>query len=237
MQVIPAIDVRAGACVQLVGGDYAEERVRLPDPVAVAGRWLDAGWPLLHVVDLDAATGRGNNAETIARILERAAGRAQVGGGVRGRADAARWLALGAARVVVGSLAFDAPESLAALAREFPDRVVVAADVRDGALLAGGWTRKVAEPLEAALTRLEELPLAALLVTAVHREGRMRGVDGPLVARVAGATRHPVIAAGGIGSDEDLATLALAGAAAAVVGMALYTGRLEPSLTAGEWIP
>jgi phosphoribosylformimino-5-aminoimidazole carboxamide ribotide isomerase len=237
MQVIPAIDVRAGACVQLVGGDYAEERVRLPDPVAVAGRWLDAGWPLLHVVDLDAATGRGNNAETIARILERAEGRAQVGGGVRGRADAARWFALGAARVVVGSLAFDAPESLAALAREFPDRVVVAADVRDGALLAGGWTRKVAEPLEAALTRLEELPLAALLVTAVHREGRMGGVDGPLVARAAGATRHPVIAAGGIGSPADLATLALAGAAAAVVGMALYTGRLEPSLIAGEWIP
>ena len=235
MQVIPAIDVRAGACVQLVGGDYAAERVRLPDPVAVAGRWLDAGFPLLHVVDLDAATGRGNNAGTIASILARAAGRAQVGGGVRGRADAARWLALGAARVVVGSLAFDAPEAFAALAREFPDRVVVAADVRDGALVAGGWTRAVAEPLEAALARLEDLPLAALLVTAVDREGRMQGVDGALVARVAGATRHPVIAAGGIGSPEDLATLALAGAAAAVVGMALYTGQIEPSLNAGEW--
>lgn len=237
MQVIPAIDVRGGACVQLVGGDYDAERVRLEDPVAVAGRWLDAGYRLLHVVDLDAATGRGENSATIAAIVKRAAGRAQVGGGLRGRADAARWLALGAVRVVVGSLAFDAPESLAWLAWEFPGKVVVAADVREQALVAGGWTREVEESLDLALARFEDLPLAALLVTAVHREGRMQGVDEALVARVAGASRHPVIAAGGIGSDQDLATLARAGASAAVVGMALYLGRLSPALGAGEGKP
>jgi phosphoribosylformimino-5-aminoimidazole carboxamide ribotide isomerase len=237
MQVIPAIDVRDGACVQLVGGDYDAERVRLPDPVAVAARWLDMGYSLLHVVDLDAATGRGNNTTVIATIVERARGRAQVGGGLRGREDAARWLALGAARVVVGSLAYDEPQSLAWLAWEFPGKVVVAADVRDDALQAGGWTRTVNETLDRALARFEDLPLAGLLVTAVHREGRMEGVDDTLVARVAGVTRHPVIASGGIGSAADLRALARAGATAAVVGMALYTGRLSPSLVAGEWTP
>jgi phosphoribosylformimino-5-aminoimidazole carboxamide ribotide isomerase len=237
MQVIPAIDLRDGACVQLVGGDYDAERVRLPDPVAVAGRWLDLGYRLLHVVDLDAATGRGDNAPVIAAILKRAAGRAQVGGGLRGREDAARWLALGAARVVVGSLAYDAPESLAWLAWEFPRQVVVAADVRDDALVAGGWTRAVDETLDHALARFEDLPLAALLVTAVHREGRMEGVDATLVARAAGATRHPVIASGGVASEADLFALARAGAAAAVVGMALYTGTLAAALAAGEWKP
>jgi phosphoribosylformimino-5-aminoimidazole carboxamide ribotide isomerase len=236
MQVIPAIDVRDGACVQLVGGDYAAERIRLPDPVAVAARWLGLGYPLIHVVDLDAATGKGDNAGVIARILERAAGRAQVGGGIRRRADAARWLDLGAARVVVGSMAFDAPWTLGSVARAFPGRIVVAADVRDGALVAGGWTRTVAEPLDDALARFETLPLAALLVTAVHREGRMEGVDAALIARVVRATRHhPVIAAGGIGSPADLEALARAGAAAAVVGMALYTGRLAAAPVAGEW--
>lgn len=229
MQVIPAIDVREGACVQLVGGDYGAERVRLPDPVAIAMRWLDAGYPLLHVVDLDAATGRSDNAEVIAGILRNAAGRVQVGGGVRGREQAERWLALGAARVVVGSFAFDDPAGFAALARERPGRVVAAADVRDDALVAGGWTRVVKETLAAALARLGPLPLAALLVTAVHREGRMEGADEALVARVVGATRHPVIAAGGIGSHADLERLERAGASAAVVGMALYTGRLAPA--------
>ena len=237
MIAIPAVDLRDGACVQLVGGDYEAERVRLPDPVAVAGRWLDAGYPLLHVVDLDAATGRGDNTDTIAAILKRAAGRAQVGGGLRDRADAARWLALGAARVVVGSLAYDAPENLAWLAWEFPGRVVVAADVRGETLVAGGWTREVNETLADALARFDGLPLAALLVTAVHREGRMQGVDAKLVASVAAASLHPVIAAGGIGSHEDLVALARAGATAAIVGMALYTGRLSPSLIPGEWNP
>jgi phosphoribosylformimino-5-aminoimidazole carboxamide ribotide isomerase len=237
MQVIPAIDVRGGACVQLVGGDYDAEQLRLPDPVAVAGRWLDQGYRLLHVVDLDAATGRGENAAVIAAILKRAAGRAQVGGGLRGREDAARWLALGAARVVVGSLAYDEPRSLAWLAWEFSGKVVVAVDVRGDALVAGGWTRAVDETLEQALARFEDLPLAGLLVTAVHREGRMEGVDETLVTRVAGATRHPVIASGGIGSEADLRMLARAGASAAVVGMALYLGRLSLSPTTGAWMP
>lgn len=228
--MIPAVDVREGACVQLVGGDYAAERVRLPDPLTIAARWLAAGCSLLHVVDLDAATGRGGNAHTLESIVELAKGRAQVAGGIRTREDAARWLARGAARVVVGSMAFARPERLGALAREFPNRVVVAADVRDGTLVAGGWARPVAESFEQALARLDALPLAALLVTAVHREGRMEGVDEALVVAAVRGSRHAVIASGGVGSRQDLRRLARAGAAAAVVGMALYTGRLEPSL-------
>jgi phosphoribosylformimino-5-aminoimidazole carboxamide ribotide isomerase len=233
VDVIPAIDVREGACVQLVGGDYAEERVRWPDPVAVAERWLAAGSRMLHLVDLDAATGRGDNSSTLERILRRAGGRAQVAGGIRSRADASRWLALGAARVVVGSMAFAEPERLAAMAREFPGRVVVAADVREGTVVAEGWARAVPEPFQAALARLDPLPLAAVLVTAVHREGRMEGVDDPLIAAAVHRSRHPVIASGGVGSPADLLRLARAGAVAAVVGMALYTGRLAPSYLGG----
>ncbi len=234
MIAIPAIDLRGGACVQLVGGRYDRERVRLADPAAAADRFQEAGFTALHVVDLDAATGRGENRAAVEALLARPAA-VQVGGGIRDEAAADGWLAAGAARVVLGTRALEDPAWAAAASARHPGRCVVAADVRDGDVVTHGWMRRLAEGLDALLARLAPLPLAALLVTAVHREGRLAGPDLGLVARVVAASPHPVLAAGGIASLRDLDALARVGASGAVVGMALYTGALDPRAVAKEY--
>lgn len=234
MIAIPAIDLRGGACVQLVGGRYDRERVRLADPAAAADRFLAAGLTTLHVVDLDAATGRGENRAAVTALLARPAA-VQVGGGVRADADAAAWLAAGAARVVLGTRALEEPVWAEAVAARHPGRCVVAVDVRGRRAVTRGWTRRLAEGLDALLARLAPLPLAALLVTAVHREGRLAGPDLALVGEVVAARTHPVLAAGGIAAMRDLDALARLGAAGAVLGMALYTGALDPRAVAKEY--
>ncbi len=235
MIAIPAIDLRDGACVQLVGGEYSAERIRLPDPVAVALDWEAKGFQSLHIVDLDAATGRGHNKRIIERVLDLTDLDMQVGGGVRDR-DAIAWLIeAGAARVVVGTRALEDEEWLAEMADEFPQQLVVAADVRDRKIVTRGWTRTMRLDIDEAMERLSMLPLAGVLVTAVHREGLMQGPDLSLMEDVADATALPVIASGGIASDADLRLLADSGVAAAVLGMALYTGALDARAIAEEF--
>lgn len=231
MSAWAAIDLRDGEAVQLVGGEPGTERVRLPDPAVVAERWLDAGFGNLHVVDLDAALGDGDNAAAIQRVAASVRGRArlQVGGGVRDDDAIVRTLALGADRVVVGTRAVEDPVWLEAAAARHPDRLVVAADVRDGMVMSRGWTETTTLTAAELLAGLDALPLAGVLVTDVGREGREAGVDAELFRRLVAASRHPVLAAGGVGGPEDLVALQAAGAAGAVLGMAIYTGRLSPA--------
>ncbi len=235
MIAIPAVDLRDGACVQLVGGEYDAERVRLNDPVAVAVGWVALGFPALHLVDLDAATGRGENAALVGAIVSAAGVPVQVGGGVRTEDDIERLLASGAARVVVGTRALEDAAWLELAASLAPGRLIVAVDVRGRGVLTRGWAHALSDPLESVLARLDVLPLAGLLVTAVHREGRMEGADVELAREVAEQVRHPVLASGGIGGMDDLRALATAGAAAAVIGMALYTGALDARQAALEF--
>lgn len=229
MKILPAIDLRDGACVQLVGGRYEDERVRLADPVAVAERWAAAGFGALHVVDLDAATGHGDNTALVARIIAAARVPVQAGGGVRDDAAVERLLALGAARVVVGTRAVADPAWLARIASTHPGRIVVALDTRDGHVVTHGWTQAAPLAPAEAVTRLGGLPLAAVLVTAVHREGRMEGPDLALIEALRPRTDLPLIASGGIATRGDLDALAARGVDAAVLGMALYTGALDPA--------
>lgn len=235
MIAIPAVDLREGHCVQLVGGDYDHERVRLEDPAAVARRWTDAGFRRIHVVDLDAAMGRGSNADTVDAILADARAAIQVGGGLRTTDAIDALLQRGVDRVVVGTRALTDGEWLADVANRWPDRVVVAADARDGVIVTHGWTASAGMRVVDAVAAYSALPLAAILVTAVDREGRMAGPDASLVAQVVAATPHRVIASGGIGSMDDLRALAGAGAHEAVIGMALYTGALDPRAVAQEF--
>jgi phosphoribosylformimino-5-aminoimidazole carboxamide ribotide isomerase len=232
---IPAVDLRDGACVQLVGGSYADERVREPDALAAARRWAECGFAVLHVVDLDAATGRGDNSAVVAGILRDAPGDVYVGGGVRTTDRISELLDAGAARVIVGTRAVEDPEWLSSVAARFPDRLIVAADARDRAVVTRGWTRAGTRDVVALAEELSQLPLAALLVTAVHREGQMRGPDLRLIDEVVSASRVPVIASGGVGSRSDLDSLAELGVAATIIGMALYTGTLDPHLIAEEY--
>lgn len=239
MRVFAAVDLRGGAAVQLVGGDPADERVRLPDPAATTRRWLEAGFRNLHVVDLDAALGEGDNAAAIAGIAGELAGvdpdgvapLLQVGGGIRDDEAIARVLDLGAHRVVVGTRAVEDRSWLEAAATAHPGQLTVAADVREGVVATRGWRESSGRRGVPFLAGLADLPLAAVLVTDVTREGRQEGVDRRLFAKLVDAAGpHPLIAAGGITTPDDLRALRDAGADGAVLGMALYSGRIDPAV-------
>ena len=235
MIAIPAVDLREGACVQLVGGSYADERVRLDDPAGVAQRWFEIGFQRIHIVDLDAATGRGNNDEVVRTILGDGTASIQVGGGVRTTERAEELLDAGARYVVVGTRAIDEPGWLAELSSANPGRVIVATDVRERALVTRGWTKTTTRDVVSFLDDIADLPLAGVLVTAVHKEGLLQGPDIHLMEAVVASATVPVLASGGIRGRQDLDALAECGATGAIIGMALYTGELDPRLLAEEY--
>ncbi len=227
MQVIPAFDLRDGCCVQLVGGSYAEERVRLTDPVGVAARWADAGFRRIHVVDLDAATARGSNRETVRELLAENQISVQCGGGVRDLDSIEELLAAGASEVVLGTKAIEDREWLGKAAGLYPGRLIVAADARGRNITTRGWSETVPMDVATFVHDLAALPLAAILVTAVEFEGKLEGPDAALIGEIAAVSRLPLQASGGVRSLADLHDLASAGATGAIVGMALYTGAIE----------
>jgi phosphoribosylformimino-5-aminoimidazole carboxamide ribotide isomerase len=235
MIAIPAIDLRDGACVQLVGGSYAHEAVRLDNPIEVARGWMRAGFQRMHLVDLDAATGRGDNASIVRDILDDVPASIQVGGGIRSGDTIERLLQEGASSVVLGTRALEEPEWLAGTASTFPGQLIVAADVRERRVVTRGWTRTLSRSVLDVVEQLNDIPLGGVLVTAVHREGQLAGTDLFLMEDVAELSAHPVIASGGISTVGDLRELADRGIAAAVIGMALYTGALDARSVAEEF--
>lgn len=235
MIAIPAIDLREGACVQLVGGAYDAEQVRLDDPLAVARRWERAGFSRLHVVDLDAATGRGANDALVREILRATSLETQVGGGVRTDDRVESLLDDGAQRVIVGTRGMEDRRWLEELVEQWPATVIVAADVRERRVATRGWERVSDRHVLDFIDELNDLPLAGVMVTAVHKEGRLEGTDLPLMEDVAEASVHPLIASGGVATLGDLRALADRGVAATVIGMALYTGALDADAVAEEF--
>jgi phosphoribosylformimino-5-aminoimidazole carboxamide ribotide isomerase len=235
MIAIPAIDLREGACVQLVGGSYDAERVRLDDPPGIARRWEYDGFKRLHLVDLDSATGRGDNSAVLRDVLRATGLETQAGGGVR---DATRIEALlrdGARHVIVGTRAVEDQDWLNEVSTEYPDTIIVAADVRERRVLTRGWENQSARNVSDLISELNAFPLAGILVTAVHKEGQMMGTDLPLMEDIAQASDFPLYASGGIGSMGDLRALEDRGVAAVVIGMALYTGAIDPRVVAEEF--
>lgn len=235
MIAIPALELRGGACVQLAAGSYDEEVIRIPDPVGVAIAWRQYGFRHLHVVDLDAVAGRGNNAPEVQAILGATDVEVQVGGGIKTRELIRQSLNDGAQRVVIGTRALEDPDWLVEMSIDFPGCIVVAADVRDRRILSHGWTRTHPKLVLDLVDDLNGLPLAGVLVTAVHREEAMRGTDLPLMEDLAEAAEFPVFASGGLGSVGDLRALADRGVAAAILGMGLYSGAMDPWAIAEEF--
>lgn len=227
MILMPALDLLGGRVVQLVGGERGTEQVALPDPLAVAQRWIDEGAAWLHVVDLGAAFGQRHHREVIRALLAEKRLRVQVGGGLRTEEQLQDYLGAGAARVVVGTKALRDPAWLRTMAHRYPDKIVLALDARDGNVVAHGWMKNTGRDLLEAAAAVQDLPLAAILHTAVHVEGRLQGIDRDGLARLLDASRLPVIASGGITTTADLEWLRDHGAQAAILGLALYTGRLK----------
>jgi phosphoribosylformimino-5-aminoimidazole carboxamide ribotide isomerase len=223
-EVVPAVDVQDGQVVQLVGGERGTGR-QYGDPVEAAERWVDAGAGTLHLVDLDGAfEGNRVNADAIVAIRKAVDVPIQLGGGIRTAADARDLLDMGVDRVILGTAAVEDPEIVADISETHPDSVIVSLDARDGEVVVEGWTEGTGlAPAEAA-GRYADLGAAGLLFTDVDVEGQLEGVRADPVARLVDAVDRPIVASGGVASIEDVVALAEAGAAAAVVGSALYEG-------------
>ena len=232
--VVPAVDLQDGQAVQLVGGER-DTGTRYGDPVEAARGWLDAGAETLHIVDLDGAfDGERENADAIEDILTVCAevGKSrdgnsgvdvQLGGGIRSATEATDLLRRGVDRVILGTAAVETPSLVSDVAN--PSRVMVSLDASDGEVVVSGWTEETGlDPAEAA-GRYESLGAGAVLFTDVDREGRMEGVRTDPLERVVRAVDIPVVASGGVSSLADIRALRDAGAAAVVVGTALYEGR------------
>jgi phosphoribosylformimino-5-aminoimidazole carboxamide ribotide isomerase len=232
--LFPAIDLRDGRAVRLLRGEFGAETIYSEDPVAVAGAYEAAGAGWIHVVDLDAArTGEPANLALVAAIATAVSCPVQAGGGVRSAEAAAHLLDAGVARVVVGTAAVEDPDLVEALCRRNPGRVAAGLDARGSRLAVRGWTETSAADLTDAARRLEDMGVAALVVTEIGRDGTMAGPDLDQLGAVLVATTVDVVASGGVGSLEDLRSLsALEPApgrrlAGVIVGRALYEGRFS----------
>lgn len=235
MIAAPAVDVRGGRCVQLVGGRPEAEAVSLPDPVAVAERWWQSGFGTLHLVDLDAALGSGDNFALLKELLTATKAETQVGGGIRDDDRADALIAAGADRIIVGTRALDDPAWLKQLTLRHPTRVMVALDTRDGLVLRKGWRETTGLEVGALLRELADLPLAGILSTDVGREGRLEGIDRAVAESTVSASSQAMWISGGVTTVDELAHLDALGAAGAVLGMALYTNTLDADDVARRW--
>ncbi|PSP92094.1 1-(5-phosphoribosyl)-5-((5-phosphoribosylamino)methylideneamino)imidazole-4-carboxamide isomerase [Halobacteriales archaeon QS_4_66_20] len=223
-EVIPAVDMQDGQVVQLVGGERGTETT-YGDPVEAAKGWIDAGAETLHLIDLDGAfDGERANADAIDAVVESSPVEIQLGGGIRTAADAESLLSRGVDRVILGTAAVENPDIVAEISESYPSRVMVSLDAKDDEVVVSGWTEKTGlDPAEAA-SRYEELGAGAILFTDVDVEGQLEGVRTAPVRQLAQAVDIPVVASGGVASVEDVLALRDAGAAAVVVGTALYEG-------------
>ncbi|PSP56855.1 1-(5-phosphoribosyl)-5-((5-phosphoribosylamino)methylideneamino)imidazole-4-carboxamide isomerase [Halobacteriales archaeon QH_7_66_36] len=224
-EVVPAVDMQDGQVVQLVGGER-DTGTAYGDPVEAAERWVDAGAETLHLVDLDGAfEGERVNASAVEAICDAVDAEIQLGGGIRTVDDALGLLDGGVDRVILGTAAVETPDIVTDISAARPDSVTVSLDAKGGEVVVSGWTEGTGiDPAEAA-ARYEEQGAAAILFTDVDVEGQLEGVRTEPVEQVVEAVDIPVVASGGVATLEDVRALREAGAAAVVVGTALYEGR------------
>lgn len=232
MILYPAIDLKDGACVRLWQGDM-EKVVRFnDDPAAQAKSFAEAGFAWLHVVDLDGAVaGKAVNGEAVQKILAATKCPVQLGGGIRNLDAVEAWLDKGISRVVLGTVAIEDPAIVVAAAKRFPGKIAVGIDAWKGRVATKGWTEATeVEALDLA-RRYEDADVAAIIYTDIQRDGTMRGVNVEATAALAEALSIPVIASGGVASLDDVRALKereASGIAGAILGRALYDGRIDP---------
>ncbi len=232
MILYPAIDLKDGECVRLMRGELASATVFNTDPVLQARHFAKAGFGWLHLVDLNGAfAGRAVNGDAVTAIRQAVDLRIQLGGGIRDRDAIERWLGIGIDRVVLGTAALRNPELVRAAAGDYPGRIAVAVDARDGRVAVEGWAETTNLGVVELASRFEDCGVAVIIYTDIARDGVLRGVDAPAVAALARQIRLPVIASGGVASLADIAALQTCesdGVAGVICGRALYDGRIDP---------
>jgi phosphoribosyl isomerase A len=241
LELLPAVDVAGGQAVRLVQGAAGTE-TSYGDPVDAAMAWQDAGADWIHLVDLDAAFGRGSNGPQLADLIGQLKVRVELSGGIRDEESLATALATGCTRVVIGTAALEHQDWVAGVIAEYGDRIAVGLDVRGTRLAARGWTTDGGE-LDDALDRLEAAGCRRYVVTDIEKDGMLRGPNLDLLRRVCARTDRPVVASGGVSSLADLraiAGLVSAGVEGVIVGKALYAGAFTLTealtvVTEGQW--
>lgn len=228
MIIIPAVDMLDGQVVQLVGGELGSEQLKLPNPFETAMSWVSKGAVYLHLVDLDAAFGKGDNIESIKKIVKDSGVPAEAGGGIRSTETVDRLIEIGVDRVVVGTKAVTEPEWLTEIALKYPGKIALAMDTRGDKIAVKGWQESAEMSVKDMFDIIEDLPLAAVLNTNVDVEGLKEGIDERQARNFISACPHKVIASGGVTVTEDAEILKDLGAYAAVVGLALYTDEIRP---------
>ena len=226
MRIFPAVDILGGRCVQLVQGKRESATV-FGDPLTCATRWLDQGADALHVVNLDGAFGNSaKNADLITDLIKKTGVEIELGGGIRSTEDAAHWLNTGVSRIIISTLATQKLESVRILVDEYgSERVMAGVDAKGGQIAVHGWQETAGDYLEWA-RRFEELGAGSLLYTNVDVEGLQQGVPFEPVRHLINHVHIPVVVAGGVSSRLDIAGLRDAGAFGAVLGSALYSGKI-----------
>ncbi|MBO9999523.1 MAG: 1-(5-phosphoribosyl)-5-[(5-phosphoribosylamino)methylideneamino]imidazole-4-carboxamide isomerase [Cyanobacteria bacterium SID2] len=228
MEVIPAIDLLDGRCVRLYQGDYDRAETFSDDPVSVARQWVEQGATRLHLVDLDGAkAGRPVNGETIATIVRSIPIPVQIGGGLRDRDSVAQVLSLGVDRAILGTVAVEKPDLVRQLCAEFPGRIAVGIDAREGWVATRGWLETSQVKATDLAKTMASFGVAAIIYTDIHRDGTLEGPNRDALRELANAIEVPVIASGGVSSVTDLLgllSLETQGVTGAIVGRALYTG-------------
>ncbi|MGB3272898.1 MAG: 1-(5-phosphoribosyl)-5-[(5-phosphoribosylamino)methylideneamino]imidazole-4-carboxamide isomerase [Xanthobacteraceae bacterium] len=233
MILFPAIDLKGGQCVRLEQGDMARATVFNTDPAAQARSFAAQGFAYLHVVDLDGAfAGRPVNAQAVETMLAAVNMPVQLGGGIRDLATIEGWLGKGVARVIIGTAAVRDPALVKTAARQFPGRVAVGLDARDGQVAVEGWAESSEVTALDIARRFEDAGVAAIIFTDIARDGLLKGINWDATIALADAISIPVIASGGLASLADVEALLAPRAqklAGAIAGRALYDGRLDPA--------
>ncbi len=230
MILYPAIDLKDGQAVRLLHGDMDKTTVFNDNPAAQALEFVKAGCDWLHLVDLNGAfAGEPVNAAPVEEILKQTKVPAQLGGGIRDMATIERWIDKGLARVILGTVAVENPDLVREAAREFPGKVAVGIDARNGKVATKGWAEETDVMVTDLAKSFEDAGVAAIIYTDILRDGAMKGPNVQATADLANAVSIPVIASGGVSSIEDLQALKSCGATlnGAISGRALYDGAID----------
>ncbi|MGB9412090.1 MAG: 1-(5-phosphoribosyl)-5-[(5-phosphoribosylamino)methylideneamino]imidazole-4-carboxamide isomerase [Pseudolabrys sp.] len=229
--LFPAIDLKEGLAVRLEQGDMARATIFHRDPAAQARAFEEQGFEYLHIVDLDGAfAGKPMNAAAVDRILETVGIPVQLGGGVRDTATVENWLEKGIDRIIIGTAAVRDPPFVKQAARDYPGRIAVGLDARDGKVAVEGWAETSELSVLDIARRFEDVGVSAIVYTDIARDGMLQGLNLDATVALAEAIRIPIIASGGLASIEDIKDLISPRAgklAGAIAGRALYDGRLD----------
>ncbi len=228
LEIWPAIDLRGGNCVRLQQGDYDRETVFSGDPVAMAQRFESAGATYLHLVDLDGARdGSVTNRECIREIVAATKMTCEVGGGIRTEETIRDLIELGVQRLVVGTQAIKQPEWFAEMCTKYPDRLVLGIDARDGMVATDGWLETSQKSAVDLAREFSKQPIAAIIYTDIATDGMLSGPNYDEIQTMAESVEIPVVASGGVSCSDDIVRLAKLPIAGAIVGRALYDGKVE----------